>query len=399
MADFDNLFRQHREWRRFLQGLTPPLSSSYTEIQRILKEREEQNRALGRLIDDNLKPLQQFRTDALATSTGFTSLADARSLRTVWADALAQQAQAFSPLSSALATTANSLASSLANYTSIASELNRPAWMDVVKAFERVREAGIEELRRTVPDELVVEEMEGTFPSAPAQPTLEAARDFMRSVRDWLDLLSGYAKPSSRTIALVSSLLKLMIAFVVGVAGSDVATHLHERHSQSSDGPSTELERSLKGELDDLQKQILKKFDAFAAREQFVARVKKRAPVMDVANSGGRRLARLDAGTKVRVLQRSGRWYQVEYGMGDVGWVFEANLERVDGSAARLYRPRACNRSRNPLTVITGIPAKRADRELVLVARDDILRTSHYGALQNRVVGLVARRGIEPLHQ
>ena len=101
-----------------------------------------------------------------------------------------------------------------------------------------------------------------------------------------------------------------------------------------------ELEGRRHDELDQKLDRLFKRFEDFAAREQFPARIVKRAPVQAEPNSNSKRLRRLELGTQVHVLSRKGNWYEVEYGDGDVGWVFGRNLKRIDAdTSARPAEP------------------------------------------------------------
>jgi Bacterial SH3 domain len=222
----------------------------------------------------------------------------------------------------------------LKQFSTVPPELLQPAWAGVASAVEDVRTAGIEELRAVVSDEDALEEMRASFPSTPVEASDDAVAAWLDAVTDWLDQLIGFVPPKKRAIAIVAVLLAVVSTVATGLVTNRISKQLDDAREAPAIAKKDELEARRHHELEEKLRRLSKQFEDFASREQFPARIMKRSPVRAEANSNSKRLARLEPGTQVQVLSRKGNWYEVQYGGGDVGWVFGGNLKRVDTDTA-----------------------------------------------------------------
>jgi len=329
MAYGDDFRKQYEQLQRLFAQLSAPVSSSFLELTRVIEEQEERYKTISRALDA-FRPIQISNPLLVSAGETLKSLSVPQPLSPALADAVTQQAEVYSVLSSRLQDSFRGIFEAWRHFSALPPELRQPAWAGVATAFEDARAASINDLRAVVSDENALEELSASFPAPPDEGSDDKVVAWLDAVADWLDQLIGFVPPKSRSIAVVRLLLATVMTLSLGLVTNRISKELDDAREAPAIEKKAELEARRHHELDEKLGRISKQFEDFAAREQFPARVVKRAPVRAEANSRSKRLGRLEPETQVQVLSRKGSWYEVQYGGGDVGWVFGANLKRVD---------------------------------------------------------------------
>ena len=149
-------------------------------------------------------------------------------------------------------------------------------------------------------DENALDEIRASFPSTPMDASDAAVAAWLDAVADWFDQLIGFVPPKTRAIVVVYVLLTAVSTVVGGLVINRISKALDDEREAPAIAKKNELEGRRHDELDQKLDRLFKRFEDFAARKQFPARIVKRAPVQAEPNSNSKRLRRLELERRFR---------------------------------------------------------------------------------------------------
>jgi hypothetical protein len=315
MAWWDDFQRQQEQHRRILEQyrvLVDIPSSPLLKFQRTL---QEQHNRYGRLIRDmgighNLAGISPV---ASAAADRIKSLSFPSALQESLASLIGKQAAELA-VSPAYLESFKTLSARISEYSSLTRDVRAPAWLRAGSGIEDLMATTLAEFRSVVPQE-AIDAARSRFPAPPQEADDVALENWLSAVVDWFHYATRLLPPTRTVIALLRHLAFGILSSVLAVP---VVNHLERGKTRERD----QLEARRHAEIESKFAQLAQQLNEFAAREQIMARVVREAPVHLEANSKAKRVGRLRARSSVKVLSRRGRWFQIEYGDGDVGWVF-----------------------------------------------------------------------------
>jgi hypothetical protein len=316
MSWWDDIRQQNESLRGLAGHIIDTPTSSILEAHRALKDQQDRYAGILRNMEflgiGGINPA--FPLAERAKSLGYYSGSLPDSMSWLTGNGTADLAN-FSPTYLQSFKTLNE---KVAGFSSLSAELRAPAWLGITTSLQDVMTGAFDELLRDrVISQDLIDAATSTFPIPPTDAT-EPALDA------WLDAVVQWFRDAAQMLPAKRKVVSALISLARGIFWIIIAIPIEDKIRE----PQTRAREQLQAEQ--FAKAMEQQLDAFAAREQFEARVIKPATVRLEPNSKAQRAGRLAPGTVVRVLSRRGRWYEIEYGDGDIGWVFEKNLERAE---------------------------------------------------------------------